>query len=97
MQTIEATSAARISANGAYRVRFLDAGGKRHFSAEWAGPASMTPTGTVILSFEGDHGDPPGVLDLAAARVCASTVKIPFVDLNVSGLPAGGEIIVHFN
>lgn len=96
MKTVEVTAGLTINENGAYRVRFLS-GAKRHFAAEWTGPEGMTPPGTITLSFDGDPGESPGVLDLSGSRAYAANVALPFIDLTVTGFPADGEVTVYFN
>lgn len=96
-QTTEFSPVA-ITENGSYRIRFQDKKAKRHFAAEWRGSEGMFPTGKLSLCFDGDLSIADDVLDLAKGpRAVATKVELPFIDVIVSDLPAGGEVIFHFN
>lgn len=86
-----------IEKNATYRLRFPGGegqDGKRHFSAAFEGDAA--PSGTLAFSFNGNPGDPPAVIDLAAGDNAFSwNVRVPFADVEVTGLPEGGKITLY--
>jgi hypothetical protein len=82
---------ARIYADGAYRLFFTE--GKRSFLAAWE-VESVPPAGVVSLSFDGNPA--VGAFDLAAGenvQTCSSA--LPFLDLDVTGLPEGGGFRIY--
>ncbi len=85
----------RIDKNGSYRFTFYGEEGRRHFSAVWAADG-IAPAGTLTFSFDGNPGDPQAVIDLSAGDNAFSyNVRLPLVDVAVSGLPAGGALSLY--
>lgn len=87
-----------IRQNGSYRLSFYGGegmDGKRHFSAVWTG--SVAAAGILAFSFDGNPGDPPATMDLGGRDNAFSwNVRVPFVDVAVSGLPANGAVTLYF-
>lgn len=65
--------------------------------ARWNADNAAAPAGTLTPSFDGDPGDPAGVIDLGAGnRMLLCTAPFDSVDIAVSGLPAGATVTVSF-
>lgn len=83
-----------LGRDGDYRLNLP--GGKTHFTAVWDNAPGVAPAGTLTFSVDGNPGDPPGIIDLAGAdNSFAYNVRVPLVDVTVSGLPAGGRVLLY--
>ena len=94
---LDAFKPVRLGADGAYT---LNKPGSA-FSVKWEAEG-VTPAGTVTLSFDGDPGlnAEKAVIDLsrtsiAGSRTARCNMTLPYVDIDVAGLPEGGEFIFY--
>ena len=87
-------SSAYIQKDGDYRI--LRETAFNTISAEWVA-SGITPAGVFTFSVNGDPGDPPGILNLSSsARVLSvGAARLSHIDINVSGLPKGGAVILR--
>jgi hypothetical protein len=84
-----------VQANGTYRLWFL--GDKRDsIEARWASDA-VGKGGVLTFSHDGDPGDPQPVIDMTQEKTAFGlTARVRFIDFEVTGFPAGGNIELHF-
>ena len=85
----------RIEENGTYRFWYPFQRGASSFSAEWRAEG-INPAGVLSLSYDGNYGLIEAVLDMSASEnAVMSNMTLPFIDIEVSGLPAGGSITFY--
>ena len=88
------TPAVRLDTDGDYRINLNAPFNTMH--AEWES-SDIPSAGLLTFSVNGDPGDPPGVIDLSSpARVLSvGEARLSHIDINVSGLPAGGVVVLR--
>lgn len=88
------SDSALITENGKYRFDF-DVRGMSDFSAVWE-TEGMEPAGVLAFSFADNPGNPPGTLNLANGdNAFCYNMCVPFVDVHVTGLPEGGQVVLY--
>ena len=94
-ETLITTCSYTIRKNGAMRVRFDRDRAYNSFQCEWAGPDGVAEAGQIILSYDGNYVD-EATLDMSIAdKGFAFNQPLHFIDIEVSQLPVGGEIVLH--
>lgn len=91
----------KLSANGFYRIFPNDLGRFSSISAIWTGKG-VNPSGTLSFSVDGDPGQNAelGVINLSqvgqtGSRTCSSNMNFAFVDVQVTGLPDSGQVMLY--
>ena len=88
-------SAQHITSDGKRRFDFPEGEGKKDFTIIWDGQG-IVPAGQVKLSVDGDAGKEPWLIDLAAwQRGIGLNMRVPLIDVEVTGLPEGGSLILY--
>lgn len=65
-------------------------------TAQWRSD-SIPPAGTLTFAVDGDVGTGGNTIDLGAGqRTLNSNTPLAFVDITVSGLPAGAAVTLYF-
>lgn len=83
----------QVSENGSYR--FGAQSGIKGVTVDWVSE-SITPAGTLTLSVDGDVGEGDNVINLGSGqRARPVNTPLPFVDVDVAGLPAGANIVIY--
>lgn len=91
----------KLDANGSYRILPDNMGSFSSISAMWLGEG-VSPSGTLSFSVDGDPGQNSelGVINLGqvgqpGCRTCSSNMNFAFVDVEVAGMPAAGQIMLY--
>lgn len=84
-----------IHTDGKHRFDFPEGEGRKDFTVIWDA-TDIVPAGLITLSLDGDGGAEPGVIDLASGqRGIGLNLRVPLIDVEVSGLPEGGRLLLY--
>ena len=88
-------SAQQITGDGTRRFDFPEGEGKKDFTIIWDSQTA-SPAGIVKISVDGDAGKEPGIIDLSAGqRGISLNMRVPLIDVEVTGLPEGGKLLLY--
>ena len=94
MQRTFVANMATIEANGTYN--FGSTSGFTSITAEWI-TDNVAPAGVFTFTVNGDPGNSGNSIDISTAQRCiVSNIKLPIVDMVVTGFPSGGACKLHF-